>query len=398
MLASRLVYDGLQLLALPLSLPLLAAHPRLRGGLAERLGAAPRCDDAPIWLHGSSAGDVAALLPLARRLHGSKVLSSFTRAGEQLARQRLAHGWDQPPRLFRLPIDWSPLCRRAIRRVAPRALILECLELWPALVGAAQRRDVPVVIVNGRLSERSLARYARLPSLFRPRFAALAQVNAIDGQHAERFARAGVPAERVAVVGSSKHGDMPSGGSFVSSRARVVFGSVHAEELSVLDALPGLFARWPALEVEVAPRYARDVAAARRRIDKLPLDAAQRQRVVLRDQMGGLAQAYGGAALAFVGGSIAPRGGHNVVEPASRGAHVVVGPHTEACANEVAALCRAGVLSRISDASELVAVADRVLATPAPARAESAVAAARALAGEADRLALRLGSVLEGRA
>jgi 3-deoxy-D-manno-octulosonic-acid transferase len=129
---------------MPLVLPVMALHPRLRGGLAQRLGRLPAgLPERPIWLHGASAGDVVALLPLAERLreHGYRtLLTTFTRAGERMARRL---GGPELP-LLRAPLDLRGPVRRALDHLRPRLLVLECLEMWPTLLAACAERGVPV--------------------------------------------------------------------------------------------------------------------------------------------------------------------------------------------------------------------------------------------------------------
>lgn len=387
----------------PLAVPLVALHPRLRGGLAERLGRAPRArsGSSPVWLHGASAGDLQALLPLAGRLRAAGLevaMSAGTRAGHALALRR---GGEGP--LFRAPLDLGFAVRAALARLRPRLLVLEALELWPRLWRSCAQLAIPVVVVNGRLSSRSLARYRLAPWLFRRCFAGLSRVWASTGADAERFVEAGVPLERVVVEGSSKHGELPPLAP-PSQRARVVLGSVHREELrALLPALAALQRERRELELVVAPRYLEEVGSVLRLLGNAGLAAFRSAQapgasgVEVIDEMGVLAERYRGAALAFVGGSLVPVGGHNLIEPAARGVPVLFGPHTEHCASEASALGASGGGELVADADAFEARALQLLADPA-ARAAASVAARRCaerLAGAADRIADGLRTLAE---
>jgi 3-deoxy-D-manno-octulosonic-acid transferase len=388
---------GLGALA-PIGLPLLALHPRLRGGLGERLGLSPRtrhgCAE-PIWLHGASAGDVAALIPLASRLQRGGipiVLSAWTRAGHQLALRRGAGGLGE---VFRAPIDLGFAVRSAIARLRPRLLVLECLELWPRLVRSCARRGIPVAVVNGRVSERSLRRYRLAPWLFRRCFAGLARVWAVSEADAERFRRAGVPGRRVEVESSSKHGSLPElEGS--SSSPRLVLGSLHLEEAIALAPWIARLRREVGVQISLAPRYPGEVRQVLRALSaaSIPcLRSSGRPRLAeeleVIDEMGGLADRYRGAALALVGGSLLPWGGHNLIEPAGHGVPVLFGPHTEHCVEEAEALLASGGGERVEGGEAFYRRALALLSDPDLRAAASLAARATAerLAGAADRIA-----------
>ena len=401
---ARAAYGATCAAVAPLSLPLLALHPRLRGALGQRLGLAPSCDQAPVWLHGSSAGDVVALAPLASRLGAaglSVVVSAWTRAGHQMADQRLG---DQAA-VFRAPLDLGGPVVATLDRLRPRGLVLECLELWPRLVLECSRRGIPVAVVNGRLSSSSLSSYQRLAWLFRPCFASLRLVVALSQQHARRFVAAGVPARRVVVQPSSKHAGLALralGPADVPPR--VVLGSLHrAEEQILLPCLEQLLAAVPGLRVLLAPRYPHRAAAVQRRLRRLGLASSLQSRapeargVVILDVMGQLAAQYHGAALAFVGGSLVPRGGHNVMEPAACGVPILLGPHCANVRHEVRALRRAGAAQQVADGPAFLAAALALLRDPAAARQAGAAgqAVARRFAGAADHTAALLLGLVE---
>ncbi len=384
-------------------LPALAVHPRARGGLAQRLGRVRRCAGSPLWLHGSSAGDVVALLPVLQELRRQGVpcaLSAYTRAGHQMAALRA--GGEASP-IFRAPLDLPSVVRRVLRRLGPRGLILECLELWPRLLDACAAAAIPVSVINGRLSERSLAAYRRLPALFGPRFGALRRVSALSDEDARRFVAAGVPAERVGVTCNSKHAALavepprPDGGR------RLVLGSLHREEEeALLPWVLRLHAQLPALRTVLAPRYPHRARSLLRRARGLGLQAEPASAaaqgggaaITVVDRLGGLAESYRGARVAFVGGSLAARGGHNVMEPAAKGVPVLVGPHVQHCRQEVQALGAGGGAWVVREGEEFFARA-RALLLDDHLYQQSAHAAWRAAAALAHAARQGVGEICE---
>ncbi|MCK5796592.1 MAG: hypothetical protein KAI47_05390, partial [Deltaproteobacteria bacterium] len=242
------MYRALTWGVMPLTLPFFAWHPRLRGGLGQRFGRLPSRVEhfrQGIWYHGASAGDCNAILPLAQRsatVH-PVVLTSFTRSGAEMLRSRLDPE-DKRLLALRAPLEVGFAVERFFSRLRPRLLVLECLELWPLWIAAAARHGVPVAIVNGRLSARSLSRYRRAPKVFSSLFASLRLVVALGRDEAARFVQAGVPASRVVTSSSTKHGAQHLEQGFSRRRSpKIVLGSVHASELRAI--LPGLLARLP---------------------------------------------------------------------------------------------------------------------------------------------------------
>jgi len=393
----------------PLALPLLGLHPRLSGGLWQRLGRwrVEPTDRPPVWLHGSSAGDVAALAPLGGELAAvghSLVVSAWTRSGHQMALRRR---WGEPaPQIFRVPLDLPFVVRGVLRRVRPSMVVLECLEIWPNLVLACQRRGIPVAVVNGRLSRRSAARYARARWLFGPCFEGLSLVTALTSHDAERFVSLGVPPRRVTVESSSKHGAAARCRPSAVRQKKLVLGSIHAEEEAhLLPWVSRLLRELPDLRVEVAPRYPHRAGAILRwfslrgvrgvALSRQP-DRGPRPPLLVHDAVGGLASSYSGAGVAFVGGSLNGHGGHNVVEPAARSVPVLTGPHTDHCREEVRLLIEAGGAWRVDGGEAFYRLARRLLERPEEAarRGGQARRVALCLGASSTRIAARLQALL----
>jgi 3-deoxy-D-manno-octulosonic-acid transferase len=370
--------------ALPAGAVALALRPAWREGIAERLGLGAALRPGSVWVHGASVGEVLAALRLidALRARGHPVMgSASTVAGRAvLGRERP----EVPRRLSPLDHPWSTAA--ALRRVSPSALVLVETELWPSWIAAAARRKVPVAVVSGRISDRSLPRYRRLAPLLRGTLARLARVGARGEEDARRFVAIGVPAERVRVTGDLKLEPPAVPPALAPDLARLIDGvepavaaSTHpGEERVILDALEraeraGAPAAWV-----VAPRrpdrareVVREVAArgrrARRRTDPGPGALAPGEVLVL-DTLGELPALMARARFVFVGGSLVAAGGHNVLEPALVGRPVLFGPHTDQSREASERLVTCGGARRVADAVELAAAATEWLLDPSAAR------------------------------
>ena len=382
------------LLGLPVLATGTALRPAWRVGLAERLGAHPACGGTrPLWLHGASVGEVRAALALADALAArghALVASCMTATGRALAREArpaLTSGF--------APLDHPWLVARALGRVDPRGLVFVETELWPSWVRGAHERGVPVLVVSGRISERSFARWQRVGALLRPTLRRLAAVGARSEADAARFVALGTPPERVLVTGDLKLDAAPPpplAAAFASVLGRVplfVAGSTHeGEEDAALEALAVAERAGHAAALVLAPRHperfaraAEAVAKTGRRLRRRsalghePLAAGE---VLLVDGLGELAALYAPARLAFVGGTLAPVGGHNLLEPARVGRPAVFGPHLANVRDNAALLASAGAGEEVADAAALGRALCAALADPAGADAR----------GEAGRRAL----------
>jgi len=368
----RALYRAAWWVAAPIAAAGLSAAPRFRAPLRERLGRlGAGVARGAVWLHGASAGDVRALLPLARALAATggaaaPLLTCSTRAGREAA-----DGWQ----VKALPLDHPWCVGAALDAVAPRALLLEARELWPELVLGATERGVPCVVVNARLSERSAAAYRRWAGLCAPLLAAPVRWCAVDAAAAEALAAAGVDPARVRVTGDTKieaalDGDGHGAGDGPRDECapRVVLGSVHdgVEWRALLAVLEPIAAAHPEARFDLVPRYPGEGAAMARRLSRAPALAA---RTSVRARMGVLRAAYRGAVAAFVGGSLADLGAHNVVEPAAAGVPFVVGPSRRNARAALAALRGAGAVEA-ADAAAVAAAIRRWLDDPVEARAE----------------------------
>ncbi len=406
--------------AFPIVVWKMATRARVRAGLWRRLGieVEPRPGDRPcIWVHGVSVGEVIASKPLVREIQRELpdyevVISTTTNTGLEVARKHF-------PGLFAFyyPLDLSWAVRRVLRAVRPSLIVLVELEIWPNFLRLAYESGVPVVLVNGRISQRSFRGYRLIKRLlFRP-LAKIRQFCVQDETYARRFVALGVPESQVLVTGSLKYDNLASaddaGALAADVRARLglgeapvlVCGSTHPpEEREALAVYGRLRAEFPSLRLILAPRHieragevAREAAAAGFAVaHKTEIDAvgaagttgagaAWGAPVIVVDTIGELARIYAAATVAFVGGSLVPHGGQNMLEPAGLGRPTLFGPHVENFRESADLLLRSGGAEVVADAAALEAAVRALLRNPAAAeemgrRARAAVDGCRGAA------------------
>lgn len=383
-----LVGTVLGVLAVPFLGPLaLTRHGR---GLGERLGSTPaavRALHRPVWVHAASVGEILAAEPLVEQLRRRRpelpvLVSTTTVTGRETARQRL-----RADAVMLSPVDLRWVVDRVMRRVRPRCLVIVETELWPALIRAAAGGGTPCLIVSGRVSERAARRYAWIRWLTR---AVLSHVDVLamqtDGD-AARVIALGAPDDRVQVLGSLKLARgvgapaaraAPDPRALLRDRVVLVAASTHAgEEAMVLDACAELWAAHPSLLLLIAPRRPERFSDVEHLIGRAGLRYERRTavagavgrdtQVLLLDTLGELPNVLAAATAVFVGGTIAPIGGHNVLEPALFGRPVAFGPHTANVHAAATALLEAAAATRVHDAGELAAEWQRLLRQPGAA-------------------------------
>lgn len=316
------------------------------------------------------------------------------------------------------PIDHPWCVDIALARVAPALLVLVETELWPSWIAAAERCGTPVVIVSGRLSDRSFPRYRRFAPLLARTLGRLRAIGARSEVDAERFRNLGTPAERVTVTGDLKLDLVeapppPTGDLEVLLRGTPfwVAGSTHAgEEKHVVQAFEAVLAAGHAHALVVAPRHPPRAGEVERLLRRRGHRTRRRSRlgaaplapgeVLVLDTVGELASVYAWAEVAFVGGSLVPIGGHNVLEPASAGRPVLYGPHTDNVGPPVEILEAAGAAQRVADAGELSRALIEVLNDRGGSRArgEAGRAALAEHRGSAERSLALIEAALDDRA
>ncbi len=418
-------YGALLTLATPFVIVRLARDAKARsrwraylGDLPERWGRRrPRLGHAPcVWIHGVSVGEVKAVAHLVERIErevpGVEIVFSVTTDTGRRVAEDLYPG----RRVEYYPPDASWIVENALDAIRPDVVILVESEIWPNFLLAAGRRRVPVVLVNGRMSERSARRFRRVPWVSRPLVRALDHVFVQIPAYAKRFLALGVDEHRLSVTGNMKFDNIPLkvSDSRPQEFARLfglggddrvlVAGSTHpGEERILVQVARRLAASGRPLRLIVAPRHPgrRDTVESdirraggtpvlRSRLTDSGLQPGPGTTIVL-DSVGELESVYRLADFVFVGGTLVRHGGQNMMEPASLGKPVVVGPSIANFRGEVAMLLAVDGLRVVSDEAALGDVLAAWWDDPASARdlgararvaiLESKGASARTLAG-----------------
>lgn len=383
----------------------MATTQKYREGLGERLGRVRERLNSVygkpvIWLHAVSVGEVLAVSRLVHEIDtafpGFRLLiSTTTRTGQELARTRFG-----AERVFYCPLDLPWAVRAYLKALQPRILILAETEFWPNLLNGSFRRDIPVVVVNARISDRSWPRYQMLRRLWRPILDHLTTVLAQTEADARRLIALGCDPDAVSVSGNLKF-DVRAAEPAEATRLLnalggglrfVIAGStLEGEEAALLEAWPRLLATEPNLVMVLAPRHPERFAAVSSLLQSsgmvwnkrsdwkgnttsgiAPLKAGQ---IVLLDTIGELASVYSIAAVAFVGGSLIPAGGHNPLEPAQFGVPIVMGAHY-ANFRAITDDLRAHDAMRIASREELAESLVALLSNPSEAKGMGARALA----------------------
>ena len=345
----------------------------------ERLGlyGTSATDPCPIWIHAVSLGESLAVVPLVERLlvHCADqriVFTTTTRTGAAAARRALG----ERVRHAFFPYDIPSAINRFRRRFEPRLLILVETELWPNLTSEMRAGDIPVVLVNARLSPGSMRGYLAFSSLSRSMVGSLSLILAQSDADAARFISLGAPQDCVSVSGNLKFDAVAARGADETMRAArlrshlgesrriIAFGSTRqGEELLLLPVFFELLAACPDLLVVLAPRHPQRFDEVYELLLKNGFNIARHSsgnrpdsstEVYLVDVVGELPQFFALAEIAFVGGSMRPLGGHNVLEPASVGTPVLTGPSTFNFAESCRLLQEAGGLLQVEDTTQLV--------------------------------------------
>jgi 3-deoxy-D-manno-octulosonic-acid transferase len=330
----------------------MATKGKYREGLSERLGWVPRRlrqgdTRRTIWVHAVSVGEVLVAGRLVKELSASApqyrvLLSTTTRTGQRLARERTS-----PSHTFYFPLDFSWIVRRYLRALDPVLLVLVETEFWPNLLTECRRAAIPVAVVNGRVSDRSLPRYLRLRSFWARILASVSIVLAQSEEDVKRLKAIGAPAGRVSFGGNLKFDVSSAEPSAIttmlrdnlSGRVLVCGSTLEGEEEILLDAFQQLRKAIPDCVMILAPRHPERFGRVAQLLRSRNEQSVRRSNwmkrpvkikagtVVLLDSIGELASVYAVASVAFVGGSLIPAGGHNPLEPAQFAIPVVMGTH-----------------------------------------------------------------------
>jgi 3-deoxy-D-manno-octulosonic-acid transferase len=351
----------------------------LAGRLAERRGidTTPRPPGRLIWLHAASVGETLSILPILPLLIDAKVsilLTTGTVTAARLLPQRLDPNLKGRVMHRFVPLDVPAWVSRFLEHWQPDVVGLIESELWPNLLTACRKREIPTALINARLSERSLARWRRAPGAAAQLLGGFASVQPRSEADAARLralgcCRLGEPSDLKLAAAALPANEVELGRLQGLLRERPIWlaASTHpGEEALILEAHHMLVRDHPGLLTVIAPRHPeRGVSirgdSYRSRGDGLPAEG-----VWVADTLGELGLLYRLSRLAFVGRSLLPPGGgQNPLEPARLGCAIAVGPYTGNFADHVAMLRDAGALTVVQDVAELTRWVDELLREPA---------------------------------
>jgi 3-deoxy-D-manno-octulosonic-acid transferase len=330
-------------------------HGKYRRGLAERMGKVPArlgsFEGARIvWIHAVSVGEVLAVSGLVAQLRRAfpehrVLISTTTDTGQDLARKRFGE-----ENVFYFPIDFAAAIRPYLETLRPELVILAETEFWPNFLRMVAESGARLAVVNARISDRSWPRYRRFRWALRRMLSHVDLFLAQTHQDGERLKSIGAEPRRVQVTGNQKFDVAVPGASpiveslrrsFLSEGASpiLVCGStVDDEEAPLLKAFENILVSHPRAAMVLAPRHPERFDSVAKLLERMSIPSYRRSvwageslagRVLLVDTIGELASLYALADVAFVGGSLVPRGGHNIIEPAQHGVAIVTGNHTE---------------------------------------------------------------------
>lgn len=372
---------------------------RYIAGFRERLGLLPftpmPTPAAAVWFHAVSVGEVLSSIPLitelrARYPKAPVYVSCGTVAGRLLARDKLCGIAEQ---VFYAPFDYRSCVRRALRAIRPALVVVVETEIWPNLYRETKRAGARLLIVNGRISGRALPRYRRLAWFFRAPLAMPDRILVQSERDRTRYIEIGAPPERISVAGNLKYDVAPP---LVGIPADITafLDSVKPAEICIAastmppsgaadidedDAVIAAFrelAGRPRLLLIHAPRRPERFDAAASKLERAGVRFVRRSAlrdgildlqlpaVLLLDSIGELSRVFAAADVVFMGGTLARRGGHNILEPAFFSKPVIAGPHMENFADIAEEFTQAGALVRISSAAKLAAAITRLLDSP----------------------------------
>jgi 3-deoxy-D-manno-octulosonic-acid transferase len=350
--------------------------------LKDRFGylSVPRLNRS-IWIHAVSVGEVRAVQRLVmelRLLYPGKalVVSTATPAGQGLVRATPGLA----DHAFYFPLDLPSAIRRTLERVNPELVLIAETEIWPNFLRICRLKDIRVVMVNGRISDRSLPRY-RLVKPWLKRvlrdYEVLGMQSELDRQRIESV---GADSGRVTVFGNLKYDAAAALKPLATELAAclrlnqplwIAASTMEGEEEQILDALPSLLTRFPGLKLLIAPRHPRRFDEVARLIQSRGYQAVRRsslggleneKAILLLDSIGELPASFEFSSVVFIGGTLVERGGHNIIEPAVFSKPIVFGPHMENFREICDLFLEQGAAVQVNDGGQLADAVANLLA------------------------------------
>ena len=327
-----------------------------------------------VWLHAASAGEVNAITPFCQAFRKAKpeariILTTTSEMGKKIALEKKV-----ADEVFLAPLDMAPPLKRAFQAFRPVMILVAETEFWPNWFLRAGKNGLPLLLVNGRISDRSFPSYRRLKGLFRPALGCFNICLVQTKQDADRLETLGVSRLRIQVMGQMKYDrrapDALEAQNF-KEKLRLLnrdilftLGSLRSgEDDQLLPLVPEILRFSPDAKVLIAPRHLKNVEIYRQKLKALGVAHVFRgelekgmgpERVIVLDTVGELSLAYALSRVAFVGGTLVPIGGHNVMEPALSHVPVCFGRYTQNVGEAAQALIESGGGLLVDDGPELL--------------------------------------------
>ncbi len=403
-----LFYNLLQLLLAPFLLPILFLLAfsrekyrrvlfRLGKGLTSQRISANRTKGKTFWIHALSVGETTSALPLVTGIRqmfpdATIIFSVSTRSGRQIA-ERFRAGLVN--HLIDGPFDLLPVVYYFIKKLRPDCFLLIETDFWPNLLYVLNLKKIPIILVNGRISDEALRGYRKMTLFFRPMFNKIDALCLQTQNDWQKMRSLGINQTKLHTLGNLKTALQPEVNSqlfnllragFSTDSLLLVAGSTHPKEEEILvQAFLSLKLQFPALAMIIAPR---DISRAKSIKDycaqkelatllrtELPPAGHLPTEIILLNTIGELASCYQLAAIAFIGGSLVKERGHNPVEPALCSCPVIFGPHMEDFSEIAEDLLTAKGAFRVENTATLISTLRPLLQTKT--KREQAGAAAR---------------------
>lgn len=390
------LYNILQLVFLPVFLPFIILFvlfsPKYRDRTPSRLGiglgrkisnSGPASPSKTIWLHALSVGEVTSAVPLVtglrNRYPNSRIIVSVTtRTGKGVADNLLKSVADH---VIDGPFDVLPVVAHFVKHIHPDLFILVETDLWPNTLLFLKNKNIPTILVNGRISQESIAGYKRLHFFFNPMFQSFSYLCLQTKHDRDNMQAIGLPPEKLKTLGNLKFDTIAgqANSSFSSAigllpEDRIIFicGSTHpGEEKILIDSYARVRKTYPELFLVIAPRDTNRSSEIRSIAEKYHLRVSLRTELsptstdmFILDTIGELIHFYALCDIGFVGGSLVNKGGHNPIEPATMGLPVIFGQNMQDFSEIAEALISSGGATKVSDGHELAEILFKLLSSP----------------------------------
>ncbi|MBI3358844.1 MAG: 3-deoxy-D-manno-octulosonic acid transferase [Nitrospirae bacterium] len=334
----------------------------------------------PIWIHAVSVGEVLSVKRLIERIRQEFpntpiVLSTITLTGQQVVHSPPY----QTDALVFFPFDLQYAVNRVLSQVDPKMVVIAETEIWPHFLRACKRRKIPVLWVNGRISDKSYPRYLWIRSLLKKIVSSYTVIGMQSELDCQRVLSLGADPKKVFAIGNLKYDISSSNRPLpealvkelsLSAPLWIAASTMPLEEKMVLDTFSKLIVKHPNLMLLIAPRHPDRFDEVASLIKKSGYPYARRSQlakphgpsqVILLDSLGELAPTFEFARVVFVGGSLVPHGGHNILEPAFFSKPILFGPHMENFSDMAKRFLQAEAAIEVLSSDDLAAAIDTIL-------------------------------------